>query len=137
MKKIFGRSAYASMALPVAMLAGCGGGAQDYGGLTRSLGGDVGNSYSGSLAGRYGNGEQDGNGIPVNALERGAYPRIETSFELSSLPGDPFDYEKVNVQVTLRKPDGGTVQIPAFFDGGKTWRMRFTPTRPGTYASSM
>jgi hypothetical protein len=134
MKKIFGRLAYASVVLPVAMLAGCGGGAQDYGGLTRSLGGDVGNSYGGTLAGRYGDGKQGANGAPVNALERGSYPRIETSFELSSLPGDPFDYEKVNVQVTLRKPDGGTVQVPAFFDGGKTWRMRFTPTRPGTYA---
>jgi hypothetical protein len=134
MKKIFGRLAYASAMLPMAMLAGCGGGAQDYGGLTRSLGGDIGNSYSGSLAGRYGSGGQNGNGSPSNALERGAYPRIETSFELSSLPGDPFDYEKVNVQVTLRKPDGGTAQVPAFFDGGKTWRMRFTPTRPGNYA---
>jgi hypothetical protein len=124
--------AYASLALPAALLAGCGGGAQDYGGLSRSLGGDIGNSYGGSLAGRYGG--KDASGNPVNALERGAYPKIETSFELSNLPGDPFDYEKVNVQVTLRKPDGGTVQVPAFFDGGKTWRMRFTPTRPGTYA---
>ncbi len=135
MKRNFGRLAYASVVAPVALLAGCGGGAQDYGsGLTRSLGGDIGNSYSGSLAGRYGNGTQNGSGSPVNALERGAYPRIETSFELSSLPGDPFDYEKVNVQVTLRKADGGTVQVPAFFDGGKTWRMRFTPSRPGTYS---
>jgi len=134
MKRKFGRVACAAAVLPVAMLAGCGG-AQDYGGLTRSLGGDVGNSYSGSLAGRYGNGKQDGSGgSQVNALERGAYPRIETSFELGSLPGDPFDFEKVNVQVTVRKPDGGTVQVPAFFDGGKTWRMRYTPTRPGTYA---
>ncbi len=134
-KKIFGRLACASVVAPIAMLAGCGGGAQDYGsGLTRSLGGDIGSSYNGSLAGRYGNGGQGANGSPVSALERGAYPRLETSFELASLPGDPFDYEKVNVQVTLRKPDGGTVQVPAFFDGGKTWRMRFTPTRPGAYA---
>lgn len=127
----YGRWPYALMVLPVAFLAGCGAGAQDYGGLNRSLGGDIGNNYSGTLASKGGPGQ---NGSQTNVLERGAYPHIETSFELASLPGDPYDFEKVNVQVTLRKPDGGTVQVPAFFDGGKTWRMRFTPTRPGTYA---
>src|SRR5262249_24316893 len=65
---------------------------------------------------------------------RGTYPRIETSFEIEKLPGDPFDYEKVVVQVTLRKPDGGTVDVPAFFDGGTTWRMRYTPSAAGQYS---
>ncbi len=132
MKTNLFRYRYAA-ALPLAvLLTGCGGGAQDYGGLTRSLGGDIGNSYNGSLSGRYRN--QDNSNAPGNALERGAYPKLETSFELASVPGDPFDYEKVNVQVTLKKADGGTVEVPAFFDGGKTWRMRFTPTRPGPYS---
>lgn len=132
MKTRYGRWPYALMALPVAFLVGCGAGAQDYGGLNRSLGGDIGNSYGNSLSSKAGGAGR--NGAQTNILERGAYPHIETSFELGSLPGDPFDYEKVNVQVTLRKPDGGTVQVPAFFDGGKTWRMRYTPMKPGTYA---
>jgi hypothetical protein len=110
-----------------ALLTGCGG-AQDYGGITRSLGGDIGTGYNTSLSSRY-NGN---NGLP--AVARGTYPMIETSFELASVPGNPFDYEKVNVQVTLRKPDGGTADVPAFFDGGTTWRMRYTPAAPGQYA---
>jgi hypothetical protein len=114
--------------LPLAaLLTGCGG-AQDFGGFSRSLGGDIGTSYNTSLNSRYnGNNSQP-------AVGRGTYPMIETSFELASVPGDPFDYEKVNVQVTLRKPDGGTADVPAFFDGGTTWRMRYTPAASGQYA---
>ena len=63
--------------------------------------------------GRYGSQGSGANGSPVNALERGAYPRIETAFELANLPGDPFDYEKVNVQVTMSKPDGAQSTYPA------------------------
>jgi hypothetical protein len=115
--------------LPLLLLAGCGG-TQDYGGFSRGLGGDIGNSYNSSLGGRYGGDSKNRN----VATERGAYPMIETSFQLASVPGDPFDYEKVNVQVELRKPEGGAVEVPAFFDGGTTWRMRYTPTTPGQYS---
>lgn len=110
-------------------LAGCGGG-QDIGGLSRGLGGDIGSGYNTSLGanGRGANGEQTG------AVGRGAYPMIATAFRLGSLPGDPFDFEKVNVQVTLNKPDGGKVEVPAFFDGDATWRMRYTPSAPGRYS---
>ncbi len=111
------------------LLAGCGGG-QDFGGISRNLNGDIGSGYDTPLSGRY----RSETGPQTGGLTRGTYPKIETSFQLPSIPGDPFDYEQVNVQVTLRKPDGGTVDVPAFFDGGTTWRMRYTPTAPGRYA---
>jgi hypothetical protein len=110
------------------LLYGCGGG-QDFGGFSRDIGGDIGNGYNTSLAAR-----NSGNGQMMPGGMRGTYPHIETSFHLPGLKGDPFDYEEVNVQVTLRKPDGGTVDVPAFFDGDDTWRMRFTPNQPGQYA---
>ncbi|HZT41539.1 MAG TPA: DUF5060 domain-containing protein [Chthonomonadaceae bacterium] len=111
------------------LIAGCGG-TQDYGNFPRDLSGDIAPGYNTSLGGRYGG----RNGGPAGQTGLGVYPHIETSFQLASVPGDPFDYEQVNVQVTLRKPDGSTVDVPAFFDGGTTWRMRFTPTQPGQYA---
>lgn len=110
-------------------LAGCGGG-QDLGAFSRGLGGDIGNGYNTSLGSRY----QNGNASDATTALRGTYARIETSFELENLPGDPFDYEKVSVQVSVRKPDGGNVDVPAFFDGGKIWRMRYTPASPGNYS---
>jgi hypothetical protein len=107
------------------VLAGCGG--QGFGGLQNNLSGDIGSSFGTPIAG------QRGAGDSASSLSVGAYPMVEASFKLPSVPGDPFDYEKVNVQVTIRKPGGGTVEVPAFFDGDKTWRARYTPTIPGEY----
>jgi Domain of unknown function (DUF5060) len=110
-------------------LAGCGG-AQDYtSGGQQGINGDISSGYNGSLSTKYRSAAGSG-GV---GLDRGAYPTIETSFQLKNLPGDPFDYEKVNVQVSIKKADGATVQVPAFYDGADTWRVRFTPTMPGPY----
>jgi hypothetical protein len=118
-----------AIVLLCAALAGCGGGVQDFGGLSRGVGGDLSNGYGSSLGGT-----RSASNQPAAGLGRGVYPRIETSFQLPYVKGDPFDYEKVNVQVTLKQPDGATVDVPCFFDGGTTWRMRFTPSTPGQYA---
>src|ERR1041384_8083146 len=68
------------------LLAGCGGG-QDYSkGLARNLGGDIGNNYGGTLGSQY----RGPNGKQAAGMERGAYPMIETSFQLANVPGDPF-----------------------------------------------
>jgi hypothetical protein len=117
----------AAVALTAA-LSGCGGGGlQDFGG-SRGLGGDLSNGYGSSLGA-----SRTPSNQPAAGLGRGVYPKIETSFQLAEAKGDPFDYEKVNVQVTLKQPDGTTVDVPCFFDGGTTWRMRFTPSVAGQY----
>lgn len=107
-------------------LPGCGG-AQSYGGNMQPIGGDLSPGYGGPLsAGRGANGQI--------SVDRGAYPMLETTFQLPGVTGDPFDYEKTNVQVTLKRADGSNIHIPAFFDGGTTWKMRYTPTAPGVYS---
>lgn len=63
-----------------------------------------------------------------------AYPMIESAFELPGLSGDPFDYAANNVRAGIRRPDGTLISLPAFFDGGTTWRVRHTPDAPGRYA---
>jgi hypothetical protein len=117
----------AAVALTAALF-GCGGGLQDFGGQSRGLGGDLSNGYGSSLGSTRAPSNQ-----PAAGLGRGVYPKIETSFNLPEAKGDPYDYEKVNVQVTLKQPDGTTVDVPCFFDGGTTWRMRYTPSAAGQY----
>ena len=107
-------------------IAGCGA-SQDFGGFSRNLGGDISPGYGSTLSSRA-DGKRNG------AYLQGTYAKIETSFKLASLPGDPFDYEKIQVMVSLHRPDGSALDVPAFYDGADTWRMRFTPSQPGTYS---
>lgn len=67
---------------------------------------------------------------------QGTYPKIEASFNITSLATDPFDYTVTDVRVEILQPDNSTISLPAFFDGGTTWRVRHTPTMAGTYSIS-
>src|SRR5262245_58546401 len=61
------------------------------------------------------------------------WPKIEASFNISSLATDPFDYTVTDVRVQIQQPDASIVSLPAFFDGGTTWRVRHSPTNTGLY----
>ncbi len=113
--------------LTVALIAGCGGGQQDYGGFSRSTGGDIGSGYGNSIANNYG-GSREGEST---AAGRGSYAKIEGSFQLKDVKSDPFDFEHTAVVVTLKKSDGGKVDVPAFYDGANTWKVRYTPMSAG------
>jgi hypothetical protein len=63
----------------------------------------------------------------------GAWPKLEAAFNLPGLATDPFDYVVTDVRVHFISPDGSTNSLPAFFDGGATWRMRHTPPAAGRY----
>ncbi|HVK04581.1 MAG TPA: DUF5060 domain-containing protein, partial [Armatimonadaceae bacterium] len=63
----------------------------------------------------------------------GSFSRLEARFELPGLTGNPFDFTENDVRVTLAGPGGASVEVPAFFDGGATWRVRYTPSKPGAY----
>ncbi|HTY87730.1 MAG TPA: DUF5060 domain-containing protein [Candidatus Acidoferrum sp.] len=67
---------------------------------------------------------------------QGTYAKIEASFNITNLTTDPFDYNITDVRVRMVQPDSSTVQLPAFFDGGTTWRVRHTPTQAGIYSIS-
>jgi hypothetical protein len=64
------------------------------------------------------------------------FPKIEASFTITGISTNQavlFDYTQTDVEVTLSQPDSSTVTLPAFYDGGTTWRVRHTPTLAGTY----
>lgn len=42
-------------------------------------------------------------------------------------------YTDVTVRATFEHESGETHEIPGFWDGGNTWRVRFAPTRPGQW----
>src|SRR6266850_1022035 len=62
-----------------------------------------------------------------------SYPKIEASFSITNLATDPFDYTVSDVRAQILQPDATTLSLPAFFDGGTTWRVRHTPSLPGLY----
>lgn len=43
-------------------------------------------------------------------------------------------YTEVDVIATFREPSGPNLRVRAFWDGGASWRVRFTPPRAGAWA---
>ncbi len=55
----------------------------------------------------------------------------EISFESHKAYADPFN--EVTLDAVVTAPDGGTQFVPAFWDGGQKWGVRYSAPRPGTY----
>ena len=56
---------------------------------------------------------------------------FERAFESGEDHADPF--RDVEAAVRFEAPSGRTRQVEAFWDGGRTWRVRFSPDEPGTW----
>ncbi len=86
--------------------------------------------------------------ISHNAKTIGLYKKFELTFTLSESYSNPFDTDIVDIMVTFTKPDGNSVDVPAFFyqeyDENSSgyfvngrdlcWKVRFTPSQLGAYA---
>ncbi len=86
--------------------------------------------------------------ISQNSGTIGQYEKFELTFTLSETYSNPFDTYIVDIMVTVTKPDGNSVEVPAFFyqeydetAGGDfingrdpCWKMRFAPSQLGTFA---
>lgn len=70
------------------------------------------------------------------ALEIPLYDKFEAELLHTGSPQNP--YKQISAQVTFTQPDGATVSIPMFWDGGNTWRVRLSPWMVGrwTYTTS-
>ena len=57
--------------------------------------------------------------------------RFEQSFRSSVLYSNAL--QDVSVRVLFKSPLGETNEVDAFWDGGRTWRVRFSPDQPGRW----
>jgi len=69
-----------------------------------------------------------GAGLPEPARQ---YRVTELAVETDADPAASLDRDVIVSQWT--GPDGSALRVPAFWDGGRTWRVRFTPTRSGRW----
>ena len=60
------------------------------------------------------------------------YSRVEIPLVTTNKYDNP--YNNVQLYMEFRTPDGKTVSVPGFWDGGQTWRVRFTPTQVGKWS---
>jgi len=52
---------------------------------------------------------------------------------LTSSKDRPDPFNSVTLDVDFTAPDGATLRAPAFWDGGKTWRVRYSSRQRGTH----
>ena len=60
------------------------------------------------------------------------WPRLEAAFNLSGI-ASPYDHTVADVRVQLKLPDSSTLSLPAFYDGGTSWKLRHAPRSAGAY----
>jgi hypothetical protein len=56
---------------------------------------------------------------------------IELTFTSQADHEDPFN--QIELDVVFRAPDGASLRVPAFWAGGKTWRMRYASAKQGRH----
>lgn len=61
------------------------------------------------------------------------YRPLELTFQAETDCADPFDFEAADFAAEFRGPGGETLTVPGFWDGGRTWKVRFTPPGPGEW----
>ena len=85
--------------------------------------------------------------ISQNAETIGLYQKFELTFTLSQSYSNPFDTDIVDIMVTFTKPDGNSIDVPAFFyqeydenssgdfvnGRNPCWKVRFAPSQIGIY----
>ena len=71
----------------------------------------------------------------IKIYQQGVWPMVEHAFQVESLSEtNPFVHQ---VWAIIEKPKNATssetVVVPAFYDGDKTWKIRYSPDRPGKH----
>jgi hypothetical protein len=59
------------------------------------------------------------------------FGRIERAYQHAGRHANP--YTAIDAAAQFLAPDGGMRHIPLFWDGGATWRFRFSPDQIGTW----
>ena len=57
----------------------------------------------------------------------------EFTFTATNDYRDPLDFPRAGLSAEFAGPDGRRLYIAGFWDGGRVWKVRFTPTCPGRW----
>jgi hypothetical protein len=69
--------------------------------------------------------------LPAGAATVARHSRFEKTFESAADYANPV--QEAALTVTFSGPGGLTLKAPGFWDGGKTWRVRFSPPAEGQW----
>jgi hypothetical protein len=72
-------------------------------------------------------------GVTQGSAEVSRYGSVEWSVAVKADYGNPYDAREVRLDGVFSGPDGGTMQVPGFWDGEGSWRVRFTPSLEGQW----
>jgi hypothetical protein len=73
--------------------------------------------------------------IPSENSQIGVYGVFEKSFTVSKKLSNP--YKEGSASVVFKSPTGVTESIPLFWDGGNTWKFRYSPDQVGDWSWSI
>jgi hypothetical protein len=71
--------------------------------------------------------------VIVDRASLGRYERIELTVELTATFEQPFDSQEVALSASFQAPSGAAWEVPGFWDGRDSWRVRFTPSEAGAW----
>src|SRR5688500_12877079 len=71
-------------------------------------------------------------GLPAQSASVPRFTPHEVTLTATGTYSNP--YVELAADATLTEPDGRTTRsLPLFWDGGRTWKLRFAPDKPGTW----
>ena len=65
------------------------------------------------------------------------YEPVEITLSIAAKYSNPYDLRDVAVDGVFYDPDGGQMRVPGFWDGERSWMIRFTPSREGAWKYSI
>ncbi len=65
------------------------------------------------------------------------YEKLELAVTLEASYDNPYDARQVDLTVVFDDPGGRQWSVPGFWDGDKTWRVRFSPSVEGAWRYSL
>src|SRR5260370_29440901 len=68
----------------------------------------------------------------AQSLQATVHGAMEWSFTGTRSYDNPF--VDVELDIIVRDPDGTELRVPAFWAGGQTWRLRYSPAKTGVHA---
>lgn len=74
--------------------------------------------------------------ITAVTVDRPTLPRyesLEMAVALTAVYTNPFDARQISLDAVFTAPDGQQQQVPGFWDGRDSWRIRFTPSQVGDW----